>query len=64
MNDLEKAKEALKASGYELHRHGAKHDVYFNRKLGRMITLKRHDFDKSDLRYIEKEITANRKLGE
>ena len=29
-----------------------------------MITLKRHDFDDSDLRYIRKEIEMYRKAGE
>lgn len=48
----------LENAGYQLRRHGANHDVYTN-KAGGMITLKRHDFDESDLRYIRKEIRQN-----
>lgn len=46
----------LESCGYVLRRHGANHDIFFNPQLGAMISLKRHDFDESDLRYIRKEI--------
>ena len=49
----------LEASGYSFKRHGANHDIWFNPQLGAMISLKRHDFDESDLRYIRKEINQN-----
>ena len=56
--------QMLKDNGYTLKRNGANHDVYFNASLGAMITLKRHDFDDSDLRYIKKEIDSYKKAGE
>lgn len=59
MKPRDKAIDELKQSGYGFKRHGANHDVYYNAQLGRMITLKRHDFDESDLRYIRKEIKQN-----
>lgn len=49
----------LERSGYEFKRHGANHDIYVNTALGRIIPLKRHDFDESDLRYILAEIRQN-----
>ena len=64
MNIRRKAIKLLKDNGYTLKRNGANHDVYFNVALGAMITLKRHDFDDSDLRYIKKEIDSYKKAGE
>lgn len=64
MTPISKAKDVLKENGYEFKRHGANHDIYFNKELGSMISLKRHDFDENDLRYIAKEIKQNRKLGD
>ncbi|MBR5914899.1 MAG: type II toxin-antitoxin system HicA family toxin [Spirochaetia bacterium] len=55
-----KAIKLLEKAGYFLKRHGGNHDIYFNAELRRAIPLKRHGFDKNDLRYIEKEI----ELGE
>lgn len=49
----------LENSGYGLKRHGANHDIFYNPELGAMISLKRHDFDEDDLRYIRKEIKQN-----
>lgn len=46
----------LETCGYSFKRHGANHDIYFNPQLGAMISLKRHDFDENDLRYIRKEL--------
>lgn len=59
MKPRAKAAAELKQSGYELKRHGANHDIYFNKDLGCIIPLKRHDFDESDLRYILAEIKQN-----
>ena len=64
MNTRRKAIKLLRENGYDLIRNGSNHDVYFNEKLSTMITLKRHDFDDSDLRYIRKEIEMYRKAGE
>lgn len=50
------AVKALESSGYTFKRHGANHDIYYHPELGRIIPLKRHDFDESDLRYIQSEI--------
>ena len=55
MSPLKEAIKALKKSGYHLDRHGANHDVYKD-GLGHRITLKRHDFNDNDLKYIIKEI--------
>lgn len=49
----------LEARGYQFKRHGANHDIYFHPQLGAIMTLKRHDFDESDLRYIKKELNQN-----
>lgn len=46
----------LKNAGYVFDRPGSKHDVYYNADLKVMITLKRHDFNDNDLKYIRKEI--------
>lgn len=59
MNPRAKAIEAHEQSGFLFKRHGANHDIYFNAKSGCMISLKRHDFDESDLRYIRKEIKSS-----
>lgn len=49
----------LESSGYDFRRHGANHDIYYNKALGCIIPLKRHDFDETDLRYIRDEIKKN-----
>jgi len=61
MTQRELAIRELKAAGYELDRHGSKHDVYRNAALRASITLKRGDFDEGDLRYLRKEIKAKAK---
>ena len=59
MKPRAKAAAELEGNGYEFKRHGANHDIYFNKDLGCIIPLKRHDFDESDLRYILAEIKQN-----
>lgn len=59
MNPHSQAIADLNKAGYTFKRHGANHDIYYNNKLGRLIPLKRHDFDESDLRYIRQEIHRN-----
>lgn len=61
MTARDKAKNDLESNGYTFARHGKKHDIYLNKDLGCMIPLKRHDFDDSDLRYIQKEIKNNKR---
>lgn len=56
MNVHKKAIKTLEAAGYFFKRAGANHDIYYNQEKKHLIALKRHDFDESDLRYIEKEI--------
>lgn len=51
----------LNNAGYEFERHGGNHDIYKNADTGAMIPVKRHDFDESDRRYIQKEIKRNKK---
>lgn len=50
------ALKELKANGFVLSRHGARHDIFLNRELNTIIPLKRHDFNENDLKYIQKEI--------
>lgn len=59
MSPRKKAIQELKNAGYTTLLNGAKHDRYKNPKTGKAITLKRHDFDEHDLRYIIKEIKQN-----
>jgi hypothetical protein len=61
MKPRAKAVSVLEENGYEFKRHGANHDIYYCAKLGCIIPLKRHDFDESDLRYIQAEIKNNNK---
>lgn len=63
MKPREQAIAELERCGYTFSRHGANHDIYFHRTLRCMISLKRHDFDESDLRYIKKEIKYNAQRG-
>lgn len=56
MNARKKAVKELEENGYFFKRAGANHDIFFNAELRRSIPLKRHDFDESDFRYIQKEI--------
>lgn len=63
MKPHEQAAKELEHNGYAFKRHGANHDIYFNPQIGAMISLKRHDFDESDLRYILKEIKSNARRG-
>ncbi len=60
MKPRDQAVAELNAENYCFRRHGANHDIYYNEELGRMISLKRHDFDEDDLRYIRKEIRQNK----
>lgn len=61
MKPRAKAIKELEANGYIFKRHGTNHDIYFNREVGCIIPLKRHDFDENDLRYIQSEIKNNSK---
>lgn len=54
------ALKELNDNGYQLKRHGAGHDIYFNSELNCSITVKRHKFTENTLRYIRKEIKQNR----
>lgn len=58
MSPLKTAIKKLKEAGYVLKRHG-KHDQYYNPKLKKLISLKMHDFNDNDLKYIIKEIKQN-----
>lgn len=59
MKPRDKAIETLNQNGYIFKRHGTNHDIYCNEETHMIIPLKRHDFDESDLRYIQKEIKHN-----
>jgi len=56
MKPRSQAIKDLEAAGYFFKRHGGNHDIYYNNTAKKIISLKRHDFDESDLRYIRKEI--------
>ena len=51
----------LKKNGCTLVRNGGNHDIYSNAELKCSIPLKRHSFNKNDLRYILKEIEQRAK---
>ena len=59
MTPRRRAISELLKNGYQFKRSGSNHDIYYNSKIGCIIPLKRHDFDKDDLRYIQKEIRQN-----
>ena len=60
MKPRDEAIKDLKAAGYTQLIHGAKHDRYKNPETGKAITLKRHDFNENDRKYINKEIERNK----
>ncbi|MDO5131423.1 MAG: type II toxin-antitoxin system HicA family toxin [Eubacteriales bacterium] len=55
--------KALEENGYELKRNGTNHDIYYNKKLKKRISLERHNFDKYVYDYILKEIKHNSRAG-
>lgn len=61
MKPRAKAVNELNENGYFLKRNGANHDIFYNADTKSIIPLKRHDFDESDLRYIQKEIKQQKK---
>lgn len=63
MNPLKETIKMLKSNGYELKRHGANHDLYFNPESKKTIPVKRHDFNENDMRYILKEAGIKRERG-
>lgn len=63
MSPRKKAIQELNEAGYTKLIHGAKHDRYLNPKTNKAITLKRHDFNDNDLKYIIKEIKQNEQDG-
>lgn len=46
----------LKAAGYTEIIHGGKHDRFKNPQTGKCITIKRHDFNENDRKYILREL--------
>lgn len=46
----------LKELGYGFYRHGSNHDIFYNPETKKIMTVKRHDFNENDLRYIMKEV--------
>lgn len=61
MNERMQAIKELEKAGYVFKRHGGNHDIYCNAESKCCIPLKRHDFNKNDLRYIQKEIEQGAK---
>ena len=55
MNPRQQTIKQLSASGYELKRHGANHDIYYNPQTHSTVPVKRHDFNENDMKYIFKE---------
>ena len=60
-NPRAKTIKELESLGYVFRRHGANHDIYRNPETRVSISVKRHDFDENDARYILKEAKQNRK---
>lgn len=56
MNPRGECLKELKKLGFALKEHGHRHDKYYSEELNYTITVKRHDFDEDDTRYILKEI--------
>lgn len=63
MNPRKITIKKLESNGYELKRHGANHDLYFNPTTRKTIPVKRHDFNENDMRYIFKEAGIPRDKG-
>ncbi len=63
MNPRKITIKTLESNGYELKRHGANHDLYFNPTTKKTIPVKRHDFNENDMRYIFKEAGIPRDRG-
>lgn len=61
MNQRTLAIKTLEANGFVFRRHGANHDIYTNPDTRQSITVKRHDFDENDTRYILKEAGIKRR---
>lgn len=55
MSPRSKTVKQLLAAGYELKRHGANHDIYYNPTTHSTIPVKRHNFNENDMKYILKE---------
>ena len=60
MNPRQQTIKQLSASGYELKRHGANHDIYYNPQTHSTVPVKRHDFNENDMKYIFKEANNRR----
>lgn len=56
MNPRKIAIQEIEEKGFYFLRHGANHDIYRSDSLNYNLTVKRHDFDEDDLRYLRKEI--------
>ena len=54
---------ALKENGYMFKRSGKSHDIYYNARLKKRISLERHNFDKYVYDYILQEIEHNKRIG-
>lgn len=64
MKPRDQAIKFLNENGYYFERHGGRHDQYYSETTKATIPLKRHDFDESDLRYIQKEVKQiNHRFG-
>ena len=63
MNYRKLAIKALEENGYIFKRHGGGHDIYYNIKIKKMISLERHNFDKYVYDYILQEINHNKRIG-
>jgi predicted RNA binding protein YcfA (HicA-like mRNA interferase family) len=45
----------ISENGFVFKRHGANHDIYYNPETKITISVKRHDFNENDAKYIRKE---------
>ena len=55
MSPLQTTIRDLKQNGFEFAREGKKHTIFYNPQTHQTISVKRHDFNENDRRYILKE---------
>ncbi len=61
MNPRAKCLKELERQGFIFKLHGHRHDKYYSEELNYTITVKRHDFDEDDARYLLKEIEREKR---
>ena len=60
MNTRKETIQILESNTYIFVRHGGNHDIYFSPVTRITVSVKRHDFDEGDMRYVLKEAKIDR----